>query len=263
VARCTLPLLLKHLDMPLDRITVLDAVDTRDAISDEMRQGVQFVQEEIVKDRFGDQLRKYIGQGDLVIDLAWNIDTVDMLDWCHRHGVMYLNTSVELWDPYASRSRSAPTQRTLYVRHMAIRRMMKSWEGQPGPTAVLEHGANPGLVSHFTKMGLLDIAHKILRELPDDPRVPALEVALTARAYNKLAWLTGTKVIHISERDTQVTLGPKCPEHFLNTWSVEGLFEEATAPAELGWARTSPGCLPTPASITAARAIRSVSTTSA
>ena len=25
---------------------------------------------------------------------------------------------------------------------------------QPGPTAVLEHGANPGLISHFTKQGL-------------------------------------------------------------------------------------------------------------
>jgi len=143
VARCTLPLLLKHLDMPLDRITVLDAVDTRDAISDEMRQGVQFVQEEIVKDRFGDQLRKYIGQGDLVIDLAWNIDTVDMLDWCHRHGVMYLNTSVELWDPYASRSRSAPTQRTLYVRHMAIRRMMKSWRVSPARPPCWNMGPTP------------------------------------------------------------------------------------------------------------------------
>ena len=36
--------------------------------------------------------------------------------------------------------------------------MMAGWK-EPGPTAVLEHGANPGLISHFTKQGLLDIGN--------------------------------------------------------------------------------------------------------
>jgi homospermidine synthase len=43
------------------------------------------------------------------------------------------------------------------------------------------------------------------------------------------------KVIHIAERDTQITDKPKKVNEFVNTWSVEGFYEEGIAPAELGW----------------------------
>jgi len=43
------------------------------------------------------------------------------------------------------------------------------------------------------------------------------------------------KVIHCSERDTQTTSRPKRINEFVNTWSVEGFYEEGIAPAELGW----------------------------
>jgi homospermidine synthase len=42
-------------------------------------------------------------------------------------------------------------------------------------------------------------------------------------------------VIHCSERDTQITDRPKEVDEFVGTWSIEGLREEGTAPAELGW----------------------------
>ena len=45
-------------------------------------------------------LGEYLGPGDLLIDLAWNIDCCEILQWCHDHGVLYINTSVEVWDPY-------------------------------------------------------------------------------------------------------------------------------------------------------------------
>jgi homospermidine synthase len=45
----------------------------------------------------------------------------------------------------------------------------------------------------------------------------------------------GVKVIHVSERDTQVTDKPKMPNEFVNTWSPLGFFQEGVAPAELGW----------------------------
>jgi homospermidine synthase len=43
------------------------------------------------------------------------------------------------------------------------------------------------------------------------------------------------KVIHISERDTQISTQPKRENEFVNTWSVEGFYEEGIAPAEMGW----------------------------
>ena len=41
--------------------------------------------------------------------------------------------------------------------------MVSKWSGK-GATAVVEHGANPGLISHFTKQGLMDIASQALSE---------------------------------------------------------------------------------------------------
>jgi homospermidine synthase len=45
----------------------------------------------------------------------------------------------------------------------------------------------------------------------------------------------GVKVIHIAERDTQVSDQPKEPGEFVNTWSVDGFIGEGSQPAELGW----------------------------
>ena len=235
VGRCTLPLLLKHLDMPADRITVLDFVDNRAAIQKELAKGVRYEIDRITPDNMGEVLGKHVGPGDLIVDLAWNIGCVDILQWCHDHDVLYINTSVELWDPYADAENTPPTERTLYVRHMAIRDRVRSWLDPYGPTAVLEHGANPGLVSHFVKMGLRDIVRKIAAEKSGDVRLPEMKKAVSERNFAKVAQLTGTKVIHISERDTQVTNRPKEVNEFVNTWSIEGFREEGIAPAEMGW----------------------------
>ena len=45
----------------------------------------------------------------------------------------------------------------------------------------------------------------------------------------------GVKVIHCSERDTQITDQPKQVDEFVNTWSIEGLREEGITTAEMGW----------------------------
>jgi homospermidine synthase len=233
VSQCTLPLILKHVQMPCERITVLEMADRRDTIADAMKKGVRYVNERITIDKYKEQLGHYVSAGDIIIDLAWNIGCADLIDWCYRNNVRYLNTSVELWDPYADRPLT--TDRTLYARHMALRKLIDTWPNKHGATAVLDHGANPGLVSHFTRMALFDIARKIIAEKPKDARVPVLQKAIDDREFNRIAQLIGLKVIHISERDTQITNRPKEVNEFVNTWSVEGFFEEGTAPAEMGW----------------------------
>ena len=235
VSQCTLPLLLKHIDAPARNITIMDFVDNRAQVKDALARGVRYVQKQIVKENYSKVLRQYVGKGDMIVDLAWNIDCCAILDWCHRNGVLYVNTSVELWDPYEGAADKHPTERTLYVRHLAIREMVKHWRNPKGTTAILEHGANPGLVSHFTKEALEDIAEKILDQKPKDPRRTELKSALKRRDFAKLAQLAGVKVIHISERDSQITDRPKEVNEFVNTWSVEGFREEGVAPAEMGW----------------------------
>jgi homospermidine synthase len=236
VAQCTLPLIERHLAVPLNRITVMDFAEKASAkILPWKAKGVKFSDERITPENLSTELGKYVGPGDLIIDLAWNIECADILRWCHNHQVLYINTSVELWNPYHEAERKSPQERTLYARHMKLWDLFREWGGNHGTTAVLEHGANPGLVSHFTKRALRDITHRLLSDRPYDPRRTELERALDDRQYGALAYLLGVRVLHISERDTQATNLHRPGNVFFNTWSVEGLFEEGTAPAEMGW----------------------------
>jgi homospermidine synthase len=88
--------------------------------------------------------------------------------------------------------------------------------------ALTTHGANPGLVSHYVKQALLNIA-----------KDTGVEVAKpTSRAeWGALAKNLGVCTIHIAERDTQVCAGtPKKPGEFVNTWSVDGFISEGCQP---------------------------------
>ncbi|MGE5612491.1 MAG: saccharopine dehydrogenase NADP-binding domain-containing protein, partial [Bacillota bacterium] len=235
VSRCTLPLLFKHISMDRKRITVMDFAEVGDAAKEVIAAGAKFVQAKVTQENLGKLLGQYVGVGDIIIDLAWNIGCNDILQWCHDHGVRYVNASVEMWDPYAGAADKTPVQRTLYWRHMQMREMLAKW-GRKGPTAVLDHGANPGLVQHFTKEALDDMGKKWLEDhKAHSQRRDLIQDALKSRAYNRLAMELGVKTIHISERDTQISNQPKEVDEFVNTWSVEGFREEGIAPAEMGW----------------------------
>ena len=233
VSQCFQPLLLRHFEMDFSRLTVMDFEDRRANITDTLAAGAHYVQQRITPENLSTVLGQYLGPGDLLIDLAWNIGAVDIIQWCHDHEVLYINTSVELWNPYFG-IWDSPPERTLYARHMALRRCASAW-AEPGATAVVEHGANPGLVSHWLKVALRDVASTTLQKGLGGDRRPGLEKALADGDFARLAMLTGTKVIHISERDTQIGDKPKEVNEFVNTWSVAGFYEEGIATAEMGW----------------------------
>lgn len=246
VGQCTLPLVRRHVDMPADRITVMDFEDIRPKIQDSLQAGVVFKQARLTEENYASLLGTFVGSGDIIVDLSWNVETYDMLSWCGEHNVGYLNTSLEEWDPYDDIENKSPYERSLYSRQMRIRllRSRLNARGTPSPTAVIDHGANPGLVSHFTKRALLDIATTMLKNgLPAATGInrSSFEKLIadadghTEGAFARLSQATGTRVIHISERDTQVSSRPKAVDEFVNTWSIEGFYEEGTAPAELGW----------------------------
>ncbi len=235
VAECTLPILFKHINVPAANVTVMDFEDRSEKLKQWTSKGVKFLRDRVTEDNMGKLLGKHLGAGDLLIDLAWNIDACEILQWCHDHGVLYINTSTELWDPYAAGKKQHPTEKTLYWRHMNLRRMTAKWKTK-GPTAVIEHGANPGLISHFVKQGLIDIGNSLIadKKLKKKASENVAELIKTQQ-FNKLSQALGVKVIHCSERDTQITDKPKEVDEFVNTWSIEGFREEGTTTVEMGW----------------------------
>ncbi len=234
VAECTLPILFKHINVAPGNVTVIDFESKEEKLREWTAAGVRFVRDRVTEENMGRLLGRYLSRGDLLIDLAWNIDACVILQWCHDNGILYINTSVEVWDPYAG-GRKHPTERTLYWRHMNVRAMTAKWASK-GATSVVEHGANPGLISHFTKQGLIDIASAQLAEGKAKGRkAERLQGLVSAGSFNHLARELGVRVIHCSERDTQITDVPKQIDEFVNTWSIEGFREEGTTTAELGW----------------------------
>lgn len=234
VSRCTLPLLLKEIEVPIDKITIIDFEDKSDDLRKYTEKGLRFFKDRITSENISSVLAKYLGQGDMLIDLAWNIDCTTILKWCHENNVIYINASVEEWDSLTNAHIHSPYRKSLYYRQMQLRELTKSWKDSP--TAILDHGANPGLISHFVKQGLVDIATRLIQEKKvSDKDQNMLLGFIDSNNFAELAMKLKVKVIHCSERDTQITNKPKEVDEFVGTWSIEGLREEGTAPAEMGW----------------------------
>ncbi|MDD5496101.1 MAG: saccharopine dehydrogenase C-terminal domain-containing protein [Candidatus Omnitrophica bacterium] len=234
VSKCTLPILLKHVRIPYKNITIMDFMDKRKALKPWIAKGIKFVQQKITSLNIRQELSKHVSQGGLLIDLAWNIGCIDIISWCHDNDVLYANTSVEDWDPYVNIEKQSPLEKSLYFSQMAIRKVTAAWKNST--TAVLDHGANPGLISHFTKQGLLDIAGAVIKDrAAPKKQKKILERLLREDNFANIAMNLGVKVIHCSERDTQITNRPKEVDEFVGTWSVEGLREEGISPSEMGW----------------------------
>jgi homospermidine synthase len=234
VARCTLPILLKHIKIPTENITIIDFEDKASALKGWTSKGVRYYQQRITPENMDSVLTEHLSPGGLLIDLSWNIDTCTIIKWCHDHEVLFVNTSLEVWDSKGEVETKDPVEKSLYSRQMRLREMTKDWS--EGVTAVIDHGANPGLISHFVKQALVDISERLIA----DKKVSKEEAAhfrdlVKANDFAELSMLLKVKVIHCSERDTQITNNPKKVGEFVGTWSIEGLREEGTAPAELGW----------------------------
>jgi len=233
VGQALLPLLFQLVKFDPAKLRIMDMVDNRDHVVTWLDLGATYVQNQLTAYNY-EKILDYLNPGDIFIDCSWDVDTVTMLRYCGKRGLLFVNTSVEEWEPYSDDHKHT-TDYTLYSRQMKIRKLMSEPGMKKKPTAILDHGANPGMVSHFVKRALLNIAKSVLKKEKDQERAGRINSYVATSAFNYLARELGVKVIHVSERDTQIIKRPKRPNEFVNTWSIPGYIEEALAPAELGW----------------------------
>ncbi|HWK46049.1 MAG TPA: saccharopine dehydrogenase C-terminal domain-containing protein [Stellaceae bacterium] len=226
VGQCVLPVIPRHFDMSLSRVTVLELDDHPRQFKPFAEMGMSYVRQRLTPENLTEVLGKYLAAGDLVLNLTAGVDAISIMDWCQSHGVLYVDTSLEPWADKYEDTNLPVWARTHYESHEVTRKMARTRWHPDGPTTIVTHGANPGMVNHFVKSALLEVG----RAMGLADRSPATQAEWAA-----LAHATGTKVIHIAERDTQRSSIPKGPNEFVNTWSVLGYWGEAYYPAELGW----------------------------
>lgn len=217
-----LPLILRHIGTSPDRITIVTAEDAGRVEAEQF--GVKFEKTALTHDNYRQILEPLLGVGDFLLNLSVDVSSVALIKLARERGALYLDTCIEPWaGGYVDPKASVATRSNYVMRLGAL--ALRSPEPL-APTAVLTHGANPGLVSHLVKKALLNIAVDMGLKT-GRPQ--------TREAWAKLAQTLGIKVIHIAERDTQVANVPKLSNEFVNTWSVDGFVSEGAQPAELGW----------------------------
>ena len=223
IGQGVLPLILRHIGgLAPTRITIVTADEAGRAEADAL--GVRFLLQPLTRENFRAVLDPLVGAGDFLLNLSVDVSSVALIEYAGEHGALYLDTCIEPWPGGYTDPSLPPSLRSNYALRESALALRERRPG--GPTAVITHGANPGLVSHFVKQALLNIAA--------DTGVDVTEPT-TRAAWAALAAHLGVKVIHIAERDTQVSLAPKEVGEFVNTWSVDGFVSEGCQPAELGW----------------------------
>jgi homospermidine synthase len=226
IGQGVLPLILRHIGTSADAITIVTAENAGRAEADHF--GVKFVKTALTRENYRKTLEPLLGPGDFLLNLSVDVSSIALIELARERGALYLDTCIEPWAGGYTDSKLSVDARSNYTMRDAALALRKPSGGaaQDAPTAVLTHGANPGLVSHLVKRALLNVA----KDVGLETRVPT-----TREQWAKLAQALGIKVIHVAERDTQVSKDPKRPNEFVNTWSVDGFVSEGAQPAELGW----------------------------
>lgn len=222
VGQGVLPLLLRHIDITPDQIKIITADEAGRAEADYYH--VPFTVTTITKDNYKKILEMNLDQGDFLLNTSINVSSTALIEFCHSHSVLYLDACIEPWaGGYVDTSVPLSARSNYKLREEVLSLRQKLTQG---PTAVLSHGANPGLVSHWVKQALINIAHD-LGIMTDIPK--------TQQQWAQLAQTLNINAIQCAERDTQVSNLPKQCNEFVNTWSIEGFAGEGCQPSELGW----------------------------
>lgn len=222
IGQGVLPLIFRHIDIRPDQVSVITSDNRGQEVAAYFK--VPFSINPLTPENFQDVLGSVLSRGDFLLNLSSDVESNWLIDYCSAHGILYLDTCIDSWLGESTDDSLSVSRRSLYaLREQAIA-LRDKWG--TGTTAVLAHGANPGIVSHLVKRALLNMAK-------DEGRVIAPPT--TRLAWAQLSRSLGIKVIHIAERDTQIPTTRKAVGEFVNTWSIDGLVGEGLQPAELGW----------------------------
>ncbi|GAB4299535.1 MAG: saccharopine dehydrogenase C-terminal domain-containing protein [Thiohalomonadaceae bacterium] len=222
IGRGVLPLLLRHIDLRPGQITILRAHSH--AADPVHAMGVRQIVEPLRRDNYQAVLSRHVGRGDLVLNLSVNVSSLALIEYCQQQGILYLDACLEPWEGGHFDTGLTPAQRSNYAFREAALALRERY-GARAATAVINHGVNPGLVSHFLKQALLNLAKDHGMVATPTTRVD----------WAQLAQRLDIRTIHIAERDSQYGSWQKRRGEFVNTWSCEAFVDESCQPAELGW----------------------------
>jgi len=218
IGAAVLPLMLRHLTIDPSHISIVAADPINEPIAKKER--IHFECKTLTEENYEAYLSKHLQKGDVLLNLSVGISSFDLIRFAQKHGILYLDTSSEVW---------TGTRLTHWGTVFGRRELILSYaeeNPQYKTTALISHGANPGLVSHFLKKAILDIAARESHPTPDFTH---------PHHWASLARDLGIVAIHISEKDTQRSSLTRKEGEYANTWSIPGFLSEAAEPSGFAW----------------------------
>jgi homospermidine synthase len=222
VGQAAVPLILRHIDVAPRDMHIIALSADKSGIAEEF--GIRFTAQALTEQNYLDILDGNLAPGDFLLNLSVDVSSLDLVRYCWKRGVLYLDTCIEPWKGRYTDPKLDARKRTNY----ALREELLAFrmDKRIGATAVVTQGANPGLASALVKRALMNIALDNALEI---------EPPTCYEEWAALSHQLGIKAIHIAERDTQISPRRKQANEFVNTWSVDGFVGEGMQPSELGW----------------------------
>src|SRR5215469_17929274 len=152
IGQGVLPLVLRHLEITPDQITIITAEPRGHDVAAEY--GIRFIQTPLTQNNYRAILEPHLDDGDFLLNVSVDVSSVALIALCQQKGALYLDTCIEPWPGGYTDPNLPPAARSNYALRESALALRARYPN--GPTAVLTHGANPGLVSHFVKQALVD-----------------------------------------------------------------------------------------------------------
>lgn len=173
-----------------------------------------FIVSQITKDNFSEVFSKYLQAGDLLIDFADTVGTKDICQWCADNNIMYINTGEADWP-----------DRWYSIFEENLKKLKMKEECKNNHPIVLQHGNNPGLVSHFVKAAISYIVEKQFKKNKE------LKKLIKEGRFNEAAMKLGVKMIHVNDIDLQQIDSDYDNNVLYSTWCTDTFWFEMLSEA--------------------------------
>ncbi len=180
-----------------------------------------FIEAQVTKENFKEIFEKYLNEGDLLIDFADTVGTKDICEWCAERNIMYINTGEADWPEnwYSILNENLLKNK--------LKEKYKNSNSKAKHPIVLQHGDNPGLVSHFVKAGIEYIANTQFK------KDKQLKEFIKNNKFNEAAYKLGIKMIHVNDIDLQKINDNYSDDKLFNTWCIDSFFFEMLSEATM------------------------------
>src|ERR1700675_1778680 len=113
IGQGVLPLLLRHIDMRPDQLTVITAEPRGHEVAAEY--GVRFVETALTRENYRAVLDPLISAGVFLLNVSAEVASVALIELCQEKTALYLDTCIEPWPGGYTDPNLSPSERSNYA----------------------------------------------------------------------------------------------------------------------------------------------------